>query len=85
MTRAQIELDYTVDDHGRINSPGKFEGEMVYMPYFWDAYLDGFADDDDGETLSFNITPEDREQFPELGCRRTLQLYVRDDGFVCEV
>ena len=83
MTRQQIEDEYTVEA-GRIRSPGKFEGEMVYLPHFYDAYLDGLAEDDDGEVLSFDITPEDREQFPELGCRRVLRLYIRDDGFVCE-
>ena len=28
---------------------------------------------------------EDKQQFPELKGRRTIKLYQRDDGFVCEV
>src|SRR6266699_382562 len=84
MTRAQIEQDYKVEN-GRIRSPGMFEGEMVYVPYFWDAYLNGAADRDNGTILGFDITPEDKKEFPELKNRRTVKLYQRDDGFVCEV
>lgn len=84
MTRQQIETEYAVVD-GVIRSPGKFEGEAVYVPYFWDAYLSGMADRDDGTILGFDITAEDKQQFPELKGRRTIKLYQRDDGFVCEV
>jgi len=84
MTRAQIEQDYKVEN-GRIRSPGMFEGEMVYVPYFWDAFLNGMADRDNGSILGFDVTPEDKKQFPELKNRRTVKLYQRDDGFVCEV
>lgn len=84
MCRKDIERDYAVQN-GVIRSPGKFEGEAVYVPYFWDAYLNGFADGDDGRVLWFRITPEDRAEFPEIPKRkRTIRLYQRDDGFVCE-
>jgi hypothetical protein len=85
MTREEILAQYNVDKHGIIRSPGQFEGEAVYVPYFWNAYLEGCADRDNGRTLGFDITPEDRQMFPELGTkRRTVKLYQRDDGFVCE-
>jgi hypothetical protein len=84
MTRQQIETDYTVRN-GRICTPGMFEGEAIYVPHFWEAYLDGCADRDDGKVLGFNVTPEDKREFPELKRRRTVKLYQRDDGFVCEV
>jgi hypothetical protein len=85
MTREEILAQYDVDEHGIIRSPGQFEGEAVYVPYFWNAYLEGCADRDNGRTLGFDITPEDRQMFPELGAkRRTVKLYQRDDGFVCE-
>jgi len=85
MDRAEVYKAYKVDERGTIRSPGKFEGEMLYVPYFWDAYLNGCADRDDGNVLGFDILPEDREQFPELGRRRrTVKLYQRGDGFVCE-
>jgi len=38
MTREQITSEYNIDDNGIIRNPGKFEGEMLYVPYFWDAY-----------------------------------------------
>jgi hypothetical protein len=84
MTRAQIEKDYKVEN-GRIHSPGQFEGEMVYVPHFWDVFLNGFADRDNGNILGFDVTPEDKKEFPELKKRRTVKLYQRDDGFICEL
>ena len=83
MTRQEIERDYTVVN-GRITSPGKFEGEAVYVPYFWEAFLDGMADRDDGIVLGFDLTPEDKVEFPELKGKRTVRLWQRDYGFVCE-
>jgi hypothetical protein len=83
MTRKQIESEYKVEN-GVIRSPEKFEGEMVYVPYFWDAFLNGFADRDNGNVLGFDLTKEDKVEFPELKGRRTVTLYERSDGFVCE-
>lgn len=84
MTREKILQDYEVDTNGIIRSPGKFEGEMLYVPYFWEVFLDGGADRDNGTILGFDLTPEDKAQFPELKGKRTVRLYQRDDGFVCE-
>jgi hypothetical protein len=84
MTRQDIENDYTVEN-GRIRNPGQFQGEAVYVPYFWDAYLNGMADRDNGRVLGFDITADDKEQFPELRRRRTVRLVQDDNGFVCEV
>ena len=87
MTRQEIERDYKVQD-GIIRSPGKFEGERVYVPYFWDDYLNGccngFAYRSDETTIVFGVSQEDRAMFPELGHKRTVRLYEREDGFVCE-
>ena len=84
MTRQQIEETYKVEN-GRIKSPGKFEGEMVYIPYFWEVYLDGMADRDDGVIIGFTVTPEDKAKFPELKGKRTVKLYESGDGFICEL
>ena len=84
MTRQEIEAIYKIVD-GRIRSPGMFEGEMVYVPYFWDIFLNGYSDRDDGKILGFDISQEDKAVFPELKRRRTVRLFQRDDGFVCEV
>lgn len=68
-----------------VKGPGKFEGEARYIPYFYDAYLDGLADEDDDDVLVFQVSPEDTALFPELKQRSHVRFYVRDDGFVCEV
>ena len=84
MTRQEIEAQYNVVK-GRIRTLGQFEGEMVYVPHFWDAYLNGGANRDDGKSLWFDVTAEDKVKFPELKRRRTVKLYQRNDGFVCEI
>uniref|UniRef100_A0A6M3JYZ0 Uncharacterized protein n=1 Tax=viral metagenome TaxID=1070528 RepID=A0A6M3JYZ0_9ZZZZ len=68
-----------------VRSPGKFECEARYVPYYWAIGLDGFADDDDGTVFSFRITPEDRVLFPELRRRRVIRLMETNNGFVVEV
>ena len=65
-----------------VTRPGKFEGEAPYVPYFWEAYLNGMADDDDGTTLVFHVTDEDRELFPELKKVRRVYLVEDSNGFV---
>lgn len=85
MTRDEVMRGYVVDDYGTIRSPGKFEGEMLYVPHFWGVYLDGCADRDNGKVLGFDVTKEDKVEFPELKKRRTINLIERSDGFVVEV
>lgn len=87
MTRDDILRDYKVDSHGVIRRPGKFEGEMLYIPYFWEVGLDGLADDDievgnDNVEWIFEITDDDRAMFPELGKTTVLKLWESDQGFV---
>ncbi len=82
MTRQQILDEYDVDANGIIRDPGKFEGEMLYVPYFWDAFLNGMADEDEGEVLTFEVDDTDREQFPELAGIITIDLIETGDGFV---
>lgn len=85
MTRKELLKEYHINASGIIVSPGKFEGEAIYVPYFWEIFLNGCADRDDGKVLGFDVSPEDKKEFPELKKRRTVKLYQRDDGFVCEV
>jgi hypothetical protein len=82
MTRQEIETSYQINKQGIITSPGKFEGEMLYVPYFWDAYLNGLVDDDDGGVLTFLVDGEDRAMFPELGNATKVHLESDDAGFV---
>lgn len=84
------------NDGTRITQPGKFEGEPVFAPYFWEMCLNGFADSDDGSvyTIKFHFsgkktgTAEEQElaKFPTLkewlGRKRTLRMREDDNGFV---
>ena len=79
--RNKIYDDYEIEN-GVIRSPGKFEGEALYVPFFWNSYLEGMADDDDGEWLTFEITDDDATKFPELRGVKTLRLRESDSGFV---
>lgn len=69
----------------QVRHPGKFEGENPWVPYFWEQYLDGGADDDDGRVLTFRVSADDVRLFPELARRKRVRLMERDDGFVVEV
>ena len=85
MTRQEIESTYTITERLTIANPGKFEGEPRYVPYFWDAFLNGCADEDDGEILRFYVSPEDAKEFPELiGCAY-VELCENDQGFVMDI
>ena len=87
MTRQDIENDYGPISNGTIRMPGKFEGEPVYAPYFYDMMLNGETDGDDissdGDCISiFVITDEDRRSFPELEGIDELVLWEESGGFV---
>lgn len=61
--------DYETDKNGIITSPGKFESEMRYVPYFWNMTMEGWTDDffDEGTWIShLKITKEDAQEFEEL-------------------
>jgi len=86
MTRADILKDYEVNEYGIITSPGKFAGEMVYVPYFYAAMMEGGADDTEYEGDKpidiFNIRRSDIDTFPELEGTYRLYLWESDQGFV---
>ena len=85
MTRNEILSHYTTNEHGIITSLGKFEGEMLYVPYFWDLVLNGCGEDGGEEsnpTSAFDIDSADRAVFPELAGTRRLVLSESDQGFV---
>ncbi len=76
---------YTLTEAGTVADPGKFEGEAIYVPYYWDVYVNGGADRDDGRVLGFDIVAEDKALFPELKRRRTVKLIEDEQGFVREI
>lgn len=84
--------DYRLNEKKIIVSPGKFEGEMYYVPTFWEASMDGaddeVSDDARGHTyFILSLTPEDRARFPEIEPTECEAWMVESDtGFVsCEL
>ncbi len=87
MTRKEAEaIGGPINERGTFTGPGKFQGEMAYVAIAWDCMMDGWADEHDDAVNSFSVAVEagDRKHFPELGRKRRIRCYVRDDGFVCE-
>ncbi len=78
-------FDY--DKCGLIVSPGKFEGEPKYTPYFWDMVLHGGSDDTIGPIERwtydiFEITEQDQENFPDLNDVKIVSITSDEYGFV---
>lgn len=85
MTRAEVLKDYLVIfPAGKIQTPGKFQGEMLYVPHFYQAFLDGTADSESGPCISFRVNDTDRQEFPELKGKRWVNLIQMDEGFIKE-
>ena len=82
--RAQLE-QYQIRD-GLIASPGKFEGEPLYVPFLWDAIMNGGGEpvgtckNDNAEQVS--IDTHDQRIFPELQGVQAVILWEDDQGFV---
>lgn len=91
MKRSDIEATYTVL-RGMLCSPGKFEAEPIYAPYFYHLGLEvGSSDhsimgEENGESKLdgdvFNVTPEERTEFPELEDAVQVILWYYGNGFV---
>ncbi len=79
-------FDY--DEYGSITSPGKFEREGRYTPYFWNMTMisaqdeDLYDSEDDTHYSLFNITDIDRAIFPELKDVKVVSLWESESGFV---
>ena len=66
-----------------ITLPGKFQGEPRWVPYF--HALEDDTQFDDGACVvyrAFQVTPEERQRFPELKGVFAVVLAETDDGFV---
>lgn len=83
MTRAEIETEYRVEND-IIRSPGKFEGESVMAPYFYDLFLAGMSDDEHENYSAFDLTDDDRQAFPGLipEDATLARLHHHDNGFI---
>lgn len=73
-TRASILEEFKVERE-KIVSPGKYEGEPIYAPYF-DAKTESR-----GKGMH-TIRDEDRREFPELNDYKTVVVTREDSGHV---
>jgi hypothetical protein len=87
---AEVCEAHEADDRGIITSPGKFEGEPLWVAFFWELALLGFEADyemmADGTAVSiFSVTQGDHEilkSFPSPSEADRIRLYETGDGFV---
>ncbi|SVD57496.1 uncharacterized protein METZ01_LOCUS410350 [marine metagenome] len=75
--------NYKTDKNKIIITPGKFEGEMYYVPHFWQIYLDGGHDEEteDGEIV-FKVETYEKDKYPELSDAHYLLLFEDVLGFI---
>lgn len=85
MTRDQI-VNVFQTRNGRIVSAGKFQGEPIYAPYFWESVLNGCCDEEvtlnDKPHNWFTVSDADRAEFPELAEIVMVVISESDNGFV---
>lgn len=78
MTRGEIFANYPVSPvTGRIRD-GLFAGQAVYVPHFWQRYVDGQSDGGEDNDINFIVLLEEKEEFPELGDKA--HVVLRDLG-----
>jgi len=83
MNRTDVFSTYEVNpDTGVIQSPGKFENEMLYVPALWAHACEGGADFDENGVYGYVFNDSDHEEFPEIGTAFAIMLEESDTGFV---
>ena len=82
-------MDITVEEcEEMVKGLGKFEGEKRYVPYFWEAMLNGMVDYYEGEEdeiYCFVVNMNDIKKFPELENKKIVRILETSNGFVMEV
>ena len=76
-----IKQSYDIDEDGTIRSPGKFEAEPYYAPYYWEVLLDGAASEEWERVARIDLGEKDHELFPELEGDNYLYIETSDQGF----
>jgi hypothetical protein len=86
MTRQRVIDEYGWEDGARHGFPlGKFEAEPIYSPYYYDMVMNGCGRDEfDGDICYsiFEITADDRKEFPEIDSDSKYMIcHESDEGF----
>lgn len=85
MNRELVFTMFQVDEVGIIRTPGPFEGQNLYIPYFWYLYISGYREDVRDGIITFQIRMEDRAQFPELANQDVVRLKQHGNGMIIEI
>jgi len=86
-TRQDILKEFRISPRGTIQNPGKFEGEMLYAPYFYDVIMEGCGGDEfylpQEERVYTVIVPtaEDKAEFHQLEDVIGVICFETDQGF----
>jgi hypothetical protein len=80
--RQDIIAAYGITELGTVKSLGKFQGEMIYVPYMWRRCLDGMYAEDIANVFFIPFDDDDRAAFPEIGTTYGIALKESDNGFV---
>lgn len=81
-------MTYQFNDRGIITSPGKFEGEPIFVAHYWDSVDDAdciepLRDEYGPMCYRFVLTADELEDYPGLGHDAVeLVLWEDDQGFV---
>lgn len=79
--------DWRLNSDNLIANPGKFQGEPIWAPYFYQYALGGLYDDflrPDGSTETIiELVDSDLDRFPDIPKTSThMSLIEKEDGFV---
>lgn len=85
MNRELVLTMFQVDETGIIRTPGPFEGQNLYIPYFWYLHISGYREDVQNGIVTFQVRMEDRAQFPELSNRDQVRLKQIDNHTIVEL
>lgn len=87
--KEEILKTYKIDEHKIIRSPGKYEGQMYYVPFFhrWANMMgaDARITKENIQYDRFIISGNDIEIFPELQTIKTLDLHETENGSVLAI
>lgn len=84
--RADIENAFQIDEGGFICSPGMFQGEPLWVPYFWNLCMEVLGEGEGGEKEFLAVVDDDdRREFPELIGIKRIQLVETKDGKVTSI
>lgn len=85
MNRELVFSMFQVDETGIIRTPGPFEGQNLYIPYFWYLHISGYREDVQNGIITFQVRMEDRAQFPELANQDVVHLKQHENGMIIEI